>query len=59
MGQSEKFAREGGCKVKQMRVSLEMRRLPYYNEVFLEIPHDAAQQKNLDMFIFPLLENMC
>ena len=28
-------------------------------EVFLEIPHDAAQKKNLDVFIFPLLTKMC
>ena len=33
---------------------LEMRGLPYYTEVFLEIPHDAAWKKNLDVFIFPL-----
>ena len=33
--------------------------LLYYIEVFLEIPHDAAQEKNLDVFIFPLLTNMC
>ena len=33
--------------------------LIYYIEVFLEIPHDAAQEKNLDVFIFPLLTNMC
>ena len=26
--------------------------------VFLEIPHDAAEEKNLDVFIFPLLANM-
>ena len=25
---------------------------------FLEIPHDAAQEKNLIVFIFPLLTNM-
>ena len=28
-------------------------------EVFLEIPHDAAQEKNFDVFIFPLSTNMC
>ena len=32
--------------------------LPYI-EVFLEILHDAAQEKNLDVFIFPLLTSMC
>ena len=32
--------------------------LIYYIEVFLEIPHDAAQEKNLDVFIFPLLTNV-
>ena len=31
----------------------------YYIEVFLEIPHDTAQEKNIDVFIFPLLTNMC
>ena len=30
-----------------------------YIEVFLEIPHDAASEKNLDVFIFPVLTNMC
>ena len=33
--------------------------LPYYTEVFLEIPHDAAYGKNLDVFIFSLSTNMC
>ena len=33
--------------------------LPCYIEVFLEIPHDGAQEKNFDVFIFPLLTNMC
>ena len=33
--------------------------LPFYIEIFLEIPHDVAQEKNLDVFIFPLLTNMC
>ena len=33
--------------------------LPYYINVFLKIPHDAAQEKNLDVFVFPLLTNMC
>ena len=33
--------------------------LHYYNEVFLEIPQDEAEEKNLDMFIIPLLTNMC
>ena len=28
-------------------------------EVFLEIPHDAVQEKNLNVFIIPLLTNMC
>ena len=27
--------------------------------VFLEIPHDAVQEKNLNVFIIPLLTNMC
>ena len=27
--------------------------LPYYIEVFLEIPHEAALEKNLDVFLFP------
>ena len=26
---------------------------------FLEIPHNAAQEKNLYMFILPLLSSMC
>ena len=26
---------------------------------FLKIPYDAAYEKNLDVFIFPLLINMC
>ena len=29
------------------------------SKVFLEIPHNATQGKNLDVFIFPLLKNMC
>ena len=33
--------------------------MPYYAEVFLEIPHDATQEKNLDVFIFPCLAKMC
>ena len=33
--------------------------LPYYIEVFLEISHDAAQENNLDVFIFSLLTNLC
>ena len=32
--------------------------LQYYIEAFPEIPHDAAYEKNLDVFIFPLLTNM-
>ena len=28
-------------------------------EVFLEIPHDVAREKNLDVFIFTLLTNIC
>ena len=32
--------------------------LPYHIEVFLEIPHDAAQEKNLDVFLSPLLTNV-
>ena len=32
--------------------------VPYYTDVFLEIPHDAAQEKNLDVLVFPLLTNM-
>ena len=35
-----------------------MRGLPYCIEVFLEIPHDTAWEKNFDVFIFPLLTNM-
>ena len=38
---------------------LEMGVLPHYNKVFLEIPHDAALEKNLNVFIFPLLTNTC
>ena len=30
-------------------------KLLYYNEVFVDIPHDVEQEKNLDVFIFPLL----
>ena len=26
--------------------------LPYFIEVFLEIPHDATQENNLNVFIF-------
>ena len=33
--------------------------LSYYTEVFLEIPDDATEEKNLDVFIFPLLTNTC
>ena len=31
----------------------------YYIEVFMEIPRDAEQEKNIEMRIFPLLTNMC
>ena len=31
----------------------------YYTEIFLEIPYDVAQEKNLDVFISPLLQNNC
>ena len=31
----------------------------YYTEVFHEVPHDAVQEKNLDVSIFRLLTNMC
>ena len=30
-----------------------------YTDVFVEIPNDGAQETNLNMFIFPLLTNMC
>ena len=30
----------------------------YYSEVFLEIPLDAVQKKNIDLYIFLLLANM-
>ena len=33
--------------------------LLYYIEVFQQIHHDAAEEKNLDVFIFPLLTKMC
>ena len=33
--------------------------LPYYIEVFLEIPHDVAWGKKFDVLIFHLLTNMC
>ena len=36
----------------------KMGALPYHIEVFLEIPHDAAQEKNLDVFLSPLLTNV-
>ena len=39
----------GGCP--------EVGGLPYYIEVFLEIPHDAALEK-IYVFILPLLINM-
>ena len=32
--------------------------LPDHIEVFLEIPHDAGQKKNIDVFIITLLTNM-
>ena len=32
--------------------------LPYHIEVFQEIPHDAAQEKNLDVFLSPFLTNV-
>ena len=35
------FARKGGVR-QNGRVCLEMGGLPYYIEVFLEIPHDAV-----------------
>ena len=38
---------------------MEGRGLPYYIEIFLEIPHNVAFEKNLDVYIFPLLTNMC
>ena len=33
--------------------------LPYYTEVLPRIPHDASQEKNLNVFIFPLLIITC
>ena len=33
--------------------------LPYYIQVFLKIPHDVVKEKNLDVFIFSLLTDMC
>ena len=48
----------GGGKAKWGGRVLEMG-LPYYIGVFLEIPHDRVQEKNLDVFIFPMLTNMC
>ena len=47
------FTRKGGVR-QNGDVCLEMGGLHYYTEVFLEIPHDAAKKKNLDVFIFPL-----
>ena len=41
------------------KVCLEMVELPYYIDVFLEITHDAAWKKSLDVFIFPLVTKMC
>ena len=32
---------------------------PYYIELFLEVPHEAALEKNLDVFLFRFLTNMC
>ena len=32
--------------------------VPYYIEVFLEILHDAVQEKVLDVFTFPSVTNM-
>ena len=29
--------------------------LPYYIEVFLEIPHDAAYKKNLGVLIYEMI----
>ena len=40
-----------------MRLCLEMEGC--HIEAFLEISYDAAQKKSLDVFIFPLLTNMC
>ena len=50
---------ENFCQQKKGGCCLELRELPYYIEVFLEIPHNAASEKNLDVFIVPLLTNMC
>ena len=34
--------------------------LPYFIEVFLEIPHEAAQKKNLDVYLsFANKPNIC
>ena len=40
-----------------MGCCVETEMLPNYFEIFLEISHDAAQKKNLDVFIFPFLTN--
>ena len=53
MGGLKIFAAKGGAS------SRNGRGLPYCIEVFLEIAHDAAYKKNLDLFIFPLLTKMC
>ena len=40
-----------GCYGKMEGVSRNAG-LPYFIEVFLEIPHDATQENNLNVFIF-------
>ena len=50
-GGSKNCGQKGGGEAKLQ--------LSYYVAVFLEIPHDAAQETNVDVFIFPLLTNMC
>ena len=31
---------------------------PYHIEVFPQIPHDAVHEKNLDVFVVPLVRNI-
>ena len=57
MGYVKIFARKGG--VGKIGGLSGNKGLPYYTEVLLRIPHDASQEKNLNVFIFPLLIITC
>ena len=63
-GKSENFCQKLGGGVGVGKIGgvggcLEIEGLPHCIEIFLEILRGAAQKKDLDLFIFPLLNWHC